>query len=150
MADESNKQDNSVDTLDTDHAFEFPGDDPDLAIELPEESLFTLDDYLNMYRVASTRPGFTILTLLRAEKRLSTSELSQALDRESNKLHYHLRKLKDAALIRNRRDPNTGTEDVYSYYMLTDLGHTVLTHGVKTGVEKLADEEHEIQERYAE
>jgi len=150
MADESNKQDNSVDTLETDHAFEFPGDDPDLAIELPEESLFTLDDYLNMYRVASTRPGFTILTLLQAEERLSTSELSQALDRESNKLHYHLRKLKDAALIRNRRDPNTGTEDVYSYYMLTDLGHTVLTHGVKTGVEKLAAEEHEIQERYAE
>ena len=150
MADESNKQDNSVDTLETDHAFEFPGDDPDLAIELPEESLFTLDDYLDMYRVAATRPGFAILTLLQAEERLSTSELSQALDRESNKLHYHLRKLKDAALIRNRRDPNTGTEDVYSYYMLTDLGHTVLTHGVKTGVEKLAAEEHEIQERYAE
>lgn len=149
MADESNKQDNSVDTLETDHAFELPGDDPDLAIELPEESLFTLDDYLDMYRVASTRPGFAILTLLQTEERLSTSELSQALDRESNKLHYHLRKLKDAALIRNRRDPNTGTEDVYSYYILTNLGHTILTHGVKTGVEKLAAEEHEIQERYA-
>jgi predicted transcriptional regulator len=116
---------------------------------LPEESLFTLDDYLEMYRIASSRPGFAILTLLQTEGRLSTNELSEALNRESNKLHYHLRKLKDTALIRNRRDPNTGNEDVYSYYMLTDLGHTVLTQGVKTGVEKLAAEEHDIQEQYS-
>jgi|GEM_PF-2878565 predicted transcriptional regulator len=149
MADESNKQDNSKDTPGTDEAFELAEDDPHLDIELPEESLFTLDDYLEMYRIASSRPGFAILTLLQTEGRLSTNELSEALNRESNKLHYHLRKLKDTALIRNRRDPNTGTEDVYSYYMLTDLGHTVLTQGVKTGVEKLAAEEHDIQEQYS-
>lgn len=149
MADELNKQDNSVDTPGSDDAFELTEDDAHIDIELPEESLFTLGDYLEMYRIASSRPGFAILTLLQTEERLSTSELSQALDRESNKLHYHLRKLKDTALIRNQRDPNTGTEDVYSYYMLTDIGHIVLTHGVKTGIEKLVTEEHEIQRRYA-
>jgi len=150
MADELNKQDNSVDTPGSDDAFELAKGAPNIDIELPEESLFTLDDYLEMYNVASTKPGFTILTLLQTEEHLSTSELSQALDRESNKLHYHLRKLKDTALIQNRRNPNTGTEDEYSYYMLTDIGHTVLTHGIKTGVEKLVAEEHEIQEQYAE
>ncbi|ATW88272.1 hypothetical protein halTADL_1507 [Halohasta litchfieldiae] len=34
-------------------------------------------------------------------------------------------------------------------YILTDLGHTVLTHDIKTGVEKLVAEEHEVQEQYA-
>jgi len=150
MADEPSNQNDTTYISDSDCTVESLKHNLNQNIELPEESLFTLDDYLKMYNVASTKPGFTILTLLQTEEHLSTSELSQALDRESNKLHYHLRKLKDTALIRNRRDPNTGTEDEYSYYMLTDIGHTVLTHGVKTGVEKLAAEEHEIQEQYAE
>jgi len=148
MADEPTNQKDTIESSETDSALELAT--LDLNIELPNESLFSLDDYLQLYNVGSTRVGFSILTLLETEKRLSTSELSDALDRESNKLHYHLRKLKRTGLIRNRRDPSTGTEDTYSYYMLTELGQTVLTHGVKTGLEKLAAEEYEIQQRYAE
>lgn len=121
-----------------------------LDIELPADSLFTPEEYLEMYRVAASEPAFTILTVLSDEGRLSASELSMMLDRKGNELHYHLRKLKRAALIRNRRDPNTGTEEPYSYYTLTDLGHTVLTEGLKTGVEKLAAEEATIADQYDE
>ncbi|MDJ1434511.1 helix-turn-helix domain-containing protein [Halostagnicola sp. A-GB9-2] len=121
-----------------------------LGVDLPEDSLFTLEEYLEMYDVASSEPAFSILCALSEEERLSAGELSEALDRDGNELHYHLRKLKRTALIRNRRDPNTGTEDPYSYYALTDLGETVLTHGVKAGVEKLAAEEATISDKYEE
>ncbi|MFC4989380.1 MarR family transcriptional regulator [Saliphagus infecundisoli] len=126
------------------------GDDdtPTLEIDLPEDSLFTVEDYLEMYDVASSEPAFRILCTLSEEQRLSASELASALDREGNELHYYLRKLKRSALIANRRDPNTGTEDPYSYYTLTDLGQTVLTHGLKTGIEKLAADEATIHDTY--
>lgn len=120
----------------------------DLAIDFPDESLFTLEEYLEMYSVASSPPAFRILHALSEHERLSESELSELLDREGNELHYYLRKLKRSALVRNRRDPNTGTEEPYSYYALTDLGETVLTCGLKTGIEKLASEEAEISDRY--
>lgn len=124
------------------------GDDFALDVELPEDSLFTLEEYLEMYRVAASEPAFGILRALSREGELSASELSTALDREDNDLHYYLRKLKRSALVRNRRDPNTGTEETYSYYELTDLGHVVLTEGIGTGVEKLAAEEATISEQY--
>lgn len=121
---------------------------PELAIDFPDESLFTLDEYLEMYHVASSEPAFRILHALSEGGRLSESELSDLLDREGNELHYYLRKLKRSALVLNRRDPNTGTEEPYSYYALTDLGETVLTCGLKEGIEKLAKEEVEISDRY--
>lgn len=120
-----------------------------LDVNLPEDSLFTLDDYLEMYKVATSKPAFNILRALKAEGKLSTSELETMLDREGNDLHYYLRKLKRSALIRNRRDPNTGTEETYSYYELSDLGHVILTEGLETGVEKLAAEEATITEKYS-
>lgn len=124
------------------------GTDP--VVDLPEDSLFTREEYLEMYDVASAEPAFSILTALSEVERLSASELAELFDREGNDLHYHLRKLKRTGLVRNRRDPNTGTEEVYSYYALTDLGHTVLTYGLKTGIEKLAAEETAISEQYDE
>lgn len=128
-----------------------PGEErPDLAIDFPDDSLFTLEEYLEMYSVASSPPAFRILHALSEHDRLSESELSELLDREGNELHYYLRKLKRSALIRNRRDPNTGTEEPYSYYALTDLGKTVLTCGLKAGIEKVAEEEGEISEKYSE
>ncbi|WP_336036748.1 helix-turn-helix domain-containing protein [Halobacterium yunchengense] len=126
------------------------GDGSDLEVSLPEDSLLTREEYLELYRVASTEPAFGVLTALSEVDRLSASELGDVLDREGNDLHYHLRKLTRAGLVRNRRDPNTGTEEPYSYYALTDLGHTVLTYGLKTGVEKLAAEEASLGEQYDE
>lgn len=123
-------------------------EEPSLDLDLPEDSLLTREEYLEMYETAASEPGFTILHALSEEGKLSTSELEMLLDREDNNLHYHLRKLKRCALIRNRRDPNTGTKETYSYYELTDLGHVVLTEGLLTGVQKLAAEERTISEKY--
>ncbi|MFB6270497.1 MAG: winged helix-turn-helix domain-containing protein [Halobacterium sp.] len=119
-------------------------------VDVPEDSLFTREEYLEMYDVASAEPAFSILCALSETERLSASELGDLLGRDGNDLHYHLRKLKRTGLVRNRRDPNTGTEQPYSYYVLTDMGHTVLTHGVKAGIEKLAAEEATIREKYDE
>jgi DNA-binding MarR family transcriptional regulator len=134
----------------TDEGGDGEGDDEEfsLAVDLPEDSLFTLDDYLEMYETAASRPAFDILTALSEEGRLSASELEMMLDSEGNDLHYHLRKLKRSALIVNRRDPNTGTKETYSYYELTDLAHVILTEGLATGVQKLAAEEATLSDKY--
>ncbi|WP_229774123.1 helix-turn-helix domain-containing protein [Halocalculus aciditolerans] len=100
-----------------------------------------------MYKVAASKPAFNILRALSEEGKLSTSELGMMLDREDNDLHYYLRKLKRSALIRNRRDPNTGTEETYSYYELTDLGHVILTEGLATGIQELVKEESTISKQ---
>lgn len=115
----------------------------------PEESLLSIDEYLNLYQVASTRPAADILLLLAEHEHLSTSEISAALSREDNSLHYHLRKLKQTGLIRNRRDPNTGTEETYSYYELSEVAQTVLTDGIQNGLEMFAAEEHAFEEKYS-
>lgn len=117
-------------------------------MSFPEDSLSSIKDYLEMYTVASKEPAFEILTALSEYDRLSTSELTELTDREGNELHYYLRNLKRKALIKNRRDPNTGTAEPYSYYTLTELGNTVLTHGIETGIKKLAEQEAEIDAKY--
>lgn len=121
----------------------------DLDVELPEDSLFDIEDYLKMYEVASKPKQFKILTALAENNELSTSELSMVLGEADNALHYPLRTLKDVALIRNRRDPNTGTKETYSYYELTDMGRTVLTEGVREGVKILAREESALEDKYS-
>ena len=125
------------------------GDGFDLDVELPEDSIFDIEDYLKMYEVASKPKQFTILTALAENNELSTSELSMVLGEEDNALHYPLRTLKEVALIRNRRDPNTGTEETYSYYQLTEMGRTVLTEGVREGVKILVREESALEDKYS-
>ncbi|WP_123624142.1 MarR family transcriptional regulator [Halorubrum sp. CSM-61] len=121
--------------------------DAKLSPEVPEDSLFTIEEYLEMYKVAASEPAFSILCTLSEEDKLSASKLGMMLDREDNDLHYYLRKLKRSALIRNRRDPNTGTEETYSYYELTDLGHVILTEGMATGIQELVKEEATISKQ---
>lgn len=122
-----------------------PGNqNPNSIVELPEDSLFSIEEYLDMYRVASAEPAFQILHALDDEETLSAKELAEILNRDANNLHYYLRKLKRSALIRNRRDPNTGTKETYSYYELTELGHVVLSEGLKTGIQKMVAEEYAL------
>lgn len=136
------------DETDRDHRDGGTAAPEELDVRLPDDSLLTRDEYLEMYRVASSEPAFSVLCALSEAERLSASELSRLLDREGNDLHYHLRKLKRAGLVRNRRDPTTGTEETYSYYTLTGPGQTVLTNGLKRGIEQLAADERTIAESY--
>lgn len=121
----------------------------DLDGKLPDDSIFDREDYLKMYEVASKPKQFTILNALHEENELSTSELSMVLEEKDNSLHYPLRTLQEVALIRNRRNPNTGTEEPYSYYELTDMGRTVLTEGIQDGVKRLARQESAFEDKYS-
>lgn len=125
------------------------GDRFDLDVDLPEDSIFDLADYLKMYEVAAKPKQFQILEALAENNELSTSELSMVLGEENNALHYPLRTLQEVGLIKNRRDPNTGTEETYSYYELTDMGRTVLTEGIREGVKILAREEAALEDKYS-
>ena len=146
----SRRPDNEVpETVDrTDSDVEGVSEEWILSVELPEDSLFDLDDYLRMYQVASKPKQFRILNALAQRSELSTSELSEIVGEKDNALHYPLRTLKDAALIRNRRNPNTGTKETYSYYELTEMGQIVLTEGVQEGIEILVQQEITLEEKY--
>jgi DNA-binding transcriptional ArsR family regulator len=124
-------------------------DEPSFDLDLPEDSIFTEEDYYKMYRVASHPLRSKIMRALREYERLSTSEISDIVNKDANDLHYHLRQLKQTALVRNQREPRSGTDEPYSYYTLTSLGKIVLTEGLETGVQKLATQEHEIQDHYS-
>lgn len=127
------------------------GDDqPNFELDLPEDSIFSEDDYYKMYRVASQPLRLKIMRALQEQGRLSTSEISAIVNKDANDLHYHLRQLKQTALIRNQREPRSGTDEPYSYYTLTPLGAIVLTEGLESGVQKLAAQEHNIQDHYSE
>ncbi|MGB9933920.1 winged helix-turn-helix domain-containing protein [Haloarcula amylolytica] len=124
-------------------------DEFELDVDLPEDSIFDLEDYLKMYEVASKPKQFRIMEALAEDNELSTSELSMVLGEEDNALHYPLRTLKEVGLIKNRRNPNTGTEETYSYYELTDMGRVVLTEGIREGVRILAREEAALEDKYS-
>ncbi|EMA25404.1 winged helix-turn-helix domain-containing protein [Haloarcula amylolytica] len=121
----------------------------DIGTDLPEDSILTPEDYLKMYEVASKPKQYRIMEALAENNELSTSELSMVLGEENNTLHYPLRTLKEVGLIKNRRDPTTGTEETYSYYELTDMGWTVLTEGIHEGIRILAREESALEEMYS-
>lgn len=127
------------------------GDDDEfeLDVDLPEDSIFDLEDYLKMYEIASKPKQFRIMEALAEDNELSTSELSMVLGEEDNDLHYPLRTLKEVGLIKNRRSPNTGTKETYSYYELTDMGRVVLTEGIREGVKILAREEAALEDKYS-
>mgnify|MGYP000238670619 CR=1 FL=1 len=124
-------------------------DEFELDVDLPEDSIFDLEDYLKMYEVASKPKQFRIMEALAEDNELSTSELSMVLGEEDNALHYPLRTLKEVGLIKNRRNPNTGTKETYSYYELTDMGRVVLTEGIREGVRILAREEAALEDKYS-
>ncbi|MFC4249624.1 hypothetical protein ACFOZ7_22275 [Natribaculum luteum] len=118
--------------------------------DLPDDSIFRDEDYVRMYRTLVNDPALDILKTLAKHKRMSIGELAEALDRPHDDLPHNLWNLKRVALIREGKDPNTGREEPYSYYSITDLGRTVLDEGVKEGVRQLAQEEDAIQQRYYE
>lgn len=119
------------------------GDDRDTL--LPEESLLTLEEYLDMQRAIGNEHRFRILTTLVDSGAHSATELRAALDLESNTLHYHLDALVDVGLVENRKRNEPTSTGLYSYYRATSLGEGVLEHGVR----ELMREEWELLDAYS-
>lgn len=111
---------------------------------LPEQSLLSLDEYLDMQRAVGNETRFRILDLLVDEGAHSAKELRTALDVEANTLHYHLDVLVDVGLVENRKRKEPTSDGLYSYYRATSLGEGILEHGVR----ELMREEWELLDAY--
>ena len=98
---------------------------------LPEDSLLSLEDYLDMQQAIGNETRFRVLNLLVDEGAHSAKELQTALDIESNTLHYHLDALIDVGLVENRKRKEATADGLYSYYRATSLGEGILEHGVR-------------------
>jgi len=111
---------------------------------LPEHSLLTLEDYLDMQRAIGNETRFRVLDLLVEEGAHSAKELQTALDIESNTLHYHLDTLVDVGLVENRKRTEPSSDGLYSYYRASSLGEGILEHGVR----ELMREEWDLLDAY--
>lgn len=106
--------------------------------ELPDDSVLSLSEYLDMFDAVSHELRYRMLrTLLEADE-LSAQQLRERVDAPSNKLHYHLDKLEEAGLVANRKRNERDSKGLYSYYVPTSLGEMVME-----GVGYLLEEEHE-------
>lgn len=113
-------------------------------LDLPEDSLFTADDYTRMYRVAASETGHIILGLLHEEGQLSERTLKSRAGENADEFQAVLKQLQRAALITQRKGPHL--ED--SSYSISRLGKVVLMHGPKRGISILATEEECIEATY--
>jgi len=113
---------------------------------LPEHSLLSLEEYLDMQRAIGNETRFRVLDLLVDEGAHSAKELRTALDIESNTLHYHLDALVDVGLVENRKRTEPSSDGLYSYYRATSLGEGILEHGVR----ELMREEWDLLDAYSE
>ncbi|SEP24936.1 Helix-turn-helix domain-containing protein [Halorientalis persicus] len=113
-------------------------------IQLPEQSLLDLSDYLAMQRAIGNEHRFRILSVLVDEGSHSARELADTLDIASNTLHYHLDELVDVGLVENRKRTQPESDGVYSYYQATSLGEGILEHGVR----ELIREEWDLLDAY--
>jgi len=107
------------------------GDAPeDPADLLPEESILSLDEYLDMHAAVGHRTRYEILYRLVHSGEMSPKELEDALDIDDSTLHYHLNKLVDVGLVEKRQRTERGQDGLYTYYRASVFGEATLTDGV--------------------
>jgi len=106
---------------------EVPDDPKDL---LPEDSVLSLDEYLEMHAAVGHRTRYEILYRLVHGGPMSPKELEGELEIDDSTLHYHLNKLVDASLVEKRQRTERGEEGLYTYYQATVFGKVTLTEGV--------------------
>lgn len=104
-----------------------PEDPEDL---LPEESVLSLDEYLDMHTAVGHRTRYEILYRLVHNGAMSPKELEETLDIDDSTLHYHLNKLVDVDLVEKRQRTERGQDGLYTYYRATVYGEVTLTDGV--------------------
>jgi DNA-binding transcriptional ArsR family regulator len=104
-----------------------PDDPADL---LPEESVLSLDEYLDMHAAVGHRTRYEILYRLVHGGEMSPTELEDALEIDDSTLHYHLNTLVDVGLVEKRQRTERGQDGLYTYYRPTVFGKSTLVDGV--------------------
>lgn len=129
----------------TDRTRTVGGDAPDDPEDLlPEDSILTLDEYLEMHAAVGHRTRYEILYRLVHSGAMSPKELDEAIDVDDSTLHYHLNKLIDAGLVAKRQRTERNQDGLYAYYRATVFGEVTLTDGV----DELIRGEQEFQTMY--
>lgn len=126
-----------------------PNAPQEVSLDLPDDNLFSADDYAQMYRVAASEHGNTILTLLHKEGPLSKRDLQSRTGCDADESQAVLKELQRVALITARKAPGLEKESSHSY-SITRLGEVVLIHGPNLGISILATEEEYIEATYQE
>jgi len=97
---------------------------------LPEDSILTLDEYLDMHAAVGQRTRYEILYRLVHVGEMSPTELEEAIEVDDSTLHYHLKKLVDVGLVEKRKRTRRGQDGLYTYYRATVFGEVTITEGV--------------------
>ncbi|MEA1930130.1 winged helix-turn-helix domain-containing protein [Halohasta litorea] len=106
---------------------DLPADPEDL---LPEESILSLSEYLDMHAAVGHRTRYEILYRLVHGDEMSPTELADAMEIDDSTLHYHLNKLVDVSLVEKRKRTDRGQDGLYTYYRPTVFGEVTLSEGV--------------------
>jgi DNA-binding transcriptional ArsR family regulator len=106
---------------------EVPDDPEDL---LPEESVLTLEEYLDMHAAVGHRTRYGILYRLVHGGEMSPTELEDATGVDDSTLHYHLNELVDVGLVEKRQRTERDQDGLHTYYRATVFGEVTLTDGV--------------------
>lgn len=107
------------------------GDAPDDPADLlPDESVLTLDEYLDMHAAVGHRTRYEVLYRLVHRGDMSPKELEDALEIDDSTLHYHLNELIDVGHIEKRQCTERGQDGLSTYYRATVFGKVTLTDGV--------------------
>ncbi|WP_331234167.1 winged helix-turn-helix domain-containing protein [Natronorarus salvus] len=104
-----------------------PEDPEDL---LPEDSILSLDEYLDMHASVGNRTRYEILYRLVHGEEMSPKQLEETITIDDSTLHYHLNKLLDVGLIEKRQRTERGQDGLHTYYRATVFGEVTLTEGV--------------------
>jgi ArsR family transcriptional regulator, arsenate/arsenite/antimonite-responsive transcriptional repressor len=103
-------------------------DDPEKL--LPNDSILSLEEYLEMHAAVGHRTRYEILYRLVHGGEMSPKELEEAMEIDDSTLHYHLNKLLDVNLVEKRQRTERGQDGLYTYYRATVFGEVTLTEGV--------------------
>lgn len=120
----------SLPTMASDRTQRVGDDPPDPADLLPNDSVLSLDEYLEMHAAVGHRTRYEIIYRLVHRGEMSPTELEDAIGVDDSTLHYHLNKLLDVGLIEKRQKTERGQEGLHTYYRATTLGAVTLTDGV--------------------
>ncbi len=104
-----------------------PADPEDL---LPEDSVLSLDEYLDMHAAVGQRTRYEILYRLVHGGKMSPTELVSVMEIDDSTLHYHLNRLVDVGLVEKRQRTERGQDGLYTYYRATVFGRVTITEGV--------------------
>jgi DNA-binding transcriptional ArsR family regulator len=97
---------------------------------LPEDSVLTLEEYLDMHAAVGHRSRYEILYRLVYGGEMSPTALERALEIDDSTLHYHLNKLVDVGLVEKRQRTEREQDGLETYYRATVYGEVTLTEGV--------------------